>query len=57
MIRQKLNPISKKPAGEPMSLASVRFSGPGVSLIAVSRDRIFFNTSEVHSNVWRTPIE
>jgi WD40-like Beta Propeller Repeat len=57
VIRQKLDPISKKPAGEPMPLASVRFSGPGVSLIAVSRDRIFFNTSEVHSNVWRTPIE
>ncbi len=57
LIRQKLDPISKKPAGEPMQLASIRFSSPGVSLTAVSRDRIFFNTSEIHSNVWRTPIE
>jgi Tol biopolymer transport system component len=57
VIRQKLDPITKTRLGEPMKLASVRFSGTGVRLIAVSRDRLFFNTSEVHSNVWSTPIE
>ena len=57
LIRQKLDPASKKPSGDLVQLTSIPFSGPGVSLISVTRDRVFYNTSEVRSNVWMTNIE
>ena len=57
LIRQKLDLVSKTPIGDPMKLISVPYSGSGIPLIDVSRDRVFFNTSEVHSNVWMTRLE
>jgi Tol biopolymer transport system component/DNA-binding winged helix-turn-helix (wHTH) protein len=60
LMRRKLDPISKMPVSDPVQLFSVPFSSPGVggvALISVSRDRIFFNTSEVHSNLWMSNIE
>jgi Tol biopolymer transport system component len=57
LMRQKLDPDSKRPSGDAVQLAPIPFSGAGVSLISVTRDRLFFNTSEVRSNVWMTNIE
>jgi hypothetical protein len=57
LIRQKLDTSTRKPSGDPVQLTTIPFSGPGVSLISVSRDRVFYNTSEVRSNVWMTNIE
>ena len=57
LMRQKLDPDSKRPSGDAVQLAPIPFSGAGVSLISVTRDRVFFNTSEVRSNVWMTNID
>jgi serine/threonine protein kinase len=57
LIQQKLDPVNKKPAGDPVQLTSVPFSSGDVSLISVTRDRLFFNTREVRSNVWMTNVE
>ena len=54
VVRQKLDSVTKKPMGEPAKIASAPFSGPGQFIISVSRDRLFFNTDEIRSNVWTT---
>jgi hypothetical protein len=52
LLRQKLEPATKRPLGEPVSLAqipSVFSRGAPINLVCVSRDRVFFNTYEVRS--------
>jgi serine/threonine protein kinase len=57
IVRQKLDPASKRPMGEPAKIASAPFSGPGQFIIGVTRDRLFFNTDEIRSNIWMTRLE
>ena len=60
LLRQKLEPATKRPLGEPVSLAqipSVFSRAAPINLVCVSRDRVFFNTYEVRSNVWMTRLE
>ena len=60
LLRQKLEPATKRPLGEPVSLAqipSVFSRAAPINVVCVSRDRVFFNTYEVRSNVWMTRLE
>ena len=65
LVRQALDPASKRPRGVPARLApvqvfptSVAYSiGAPTSVLAVSSTRVFFNAIEVRSNVWMTSIE
>jgi Tol biopolymer transport system component len=57
LVKQKLDPATKRPLEEPTPLARVEFSGGGTNIISVTRDRVFFNTDEVRSNIWMTRLE
>ena len=57
LVKQKLDPATKRALEEPMRLAQVEFAGAGQNLVAVSRDRVFFNTDDVRSNIWMTRLE
>ena len=63
LVRQALDPVSRRPIGEPVRLAAIRNFPLSVfyislqSLITVTRDRVFFNTAEIRSNVWLTRIQ
>jgi len=57
VVRQRLDPVTKNPIGPPAKIASAPFSGPGQFIITVSRDRLFFNTDEIRSNIWMTRLE
>jgi Tol biopolymer transport system component len=57
LICQKLDPATKKPSGSVVELATIPFSGIGTGLLTVSRGHVFFNTTELRSNVWMTRIK
>jgi len=57
LVKQKLDPAGKRPVGGPLKVASLPFSGPGEFMIGVTRDRLFFNTDEIRSNIWMTRLE
>ncbi|MGH9387305.1 MAG: hypothetical protein ACRD2N_23805 [Vicinamibacterales bacterium] len=63
IVRQRLDPVTKRPISDPIPLASVLNVPPSVLniglqyVITVTRDRLFYNTAEIRSNVWMTRIE
>jgi serine/threonine protein kinase/Tol biopolymer transport system component len=65
LVRQELDPATKQPRGEPVSLEPVQvfpasianLIGASNSVVGVSRTRVFYNSTEVRSNVWMTSIE
>jgi Tol biopolymer transport system component len=57
VVSQKLDSLTKKPLGQPAKIASAPFSGPGQFIISVSRDRLFFNTDEIRSNIWMARLD
>src|SRR5262249_14748530 len=57
LVKQRLDATTKRALEGPVQLASVEFAGTGQNLVAVTRDRVFFNTNEVRSNIWMTPFE
>jgi Tol biopolymer transport system component len=57
LVRQRLDPATKRPLEEPIQLAQVEFSGNVQNIVTVTRDRVFFNTDEVRSNIWMTRLE
>ena len=57
LMKQKLDPATKHPMGDPVKVAKAPFSGPGQFLITVTRDRLFYNTDEIRSNIWMTKLE
>lgn len=62
LIRQALDSATGRPTGEPVSMAHLQVLptqilysvGSPNSTVAVSRDRVFFNTVEVRGNIWMT---
>ena len=59
LVKQKIDPATKRPVGEVMRLVRVR-QPDDLSVIAtvtVTRERVFFNTVEMHGNLWATKIE
>ena len=59
LVKQKVDPTTKRPLGEPMQLARVRQADDlsVICVITVTHDRVFFNTVDTHANVWMTQIE
>ena len=57
LVKRKLDPASKRPVGEPVKVVSLPFSGAGEFMISVTRDRLFFHTDEIRSNIWMTRLE
>jgi Tol biopolymer transport system component len=58
LVKQRVDPVNKRPMGELMRLATVRQPDASIfSIVTVTRDRVFFNTLERHSNLWMTQIE
>jgi serine/threonine protein kinase/Tol biopolymer transport system component len=60
---QRLDPDTKRPAGEPLSIQHFHSRGLswknlhlGAPTIAVARDRIVFNLGELTGNVWMTDL-
>jgi len=53
----KLDRATKRALEEPVQLAQVEISGNVQNIVAVTRDRVFFNTDEVRSNLWMTRLE
>jgi Tol biopolymer transport system component len=62
IVRHRLDPATKMPAGEPVTLASVQNIPPSVfniglqNVLAVTKDRVFYNAADIRSNVWSTHI-
>jgi hypothetical protein len=64
LVRQALDASSMRPSGEPMIIAPVQlfpivvaYSVGGTnSVLGVTRDRVFFNTTDVRSNIWMTTL-
>jgi Tol biopolymer transport system component len=57
LVKQKLDPATKRPLEKPLQLAQVEISGNVQNIVAVTRDRVFFNTDEIRSNIWMTRLE
>ena len=59
LVKQKIDPTTKRPLGEPMQLARVRQADDlsVICVVTVTHDRVFFNTVETHATVWMTQIE
>jgi Tol biopolymer transport system component len=63
IVRQRLDASTKRPIGAPVPLATVLNVPPSILniglqyVITVTRDRLFYNTAEIRSNVWMTRIE
>jgi Tol biopolymer transport system component len=57
LVKQKLNPDTKRTVEEPLQLAQVEISGNVQNIVSVTRDRVFFNTDEIRSNIWMTRLE
>jgi Tol biopolymer transport system component len=63
LVRQPLDPKTKRPVGVSASLAGVQNIPQSVfniglqNVLTVTRDRLFYNTAEVRANVWTTRIE
>jgi len=57
LVKQKLDPATKRPLEKPLQLAQVETSGNVQNIVAVTRDRVFFNTNEIRSNIWMTRLE
>ena len=62
LVRQMLNPLSKHVVGNPVRLATVQLFpttlsysfGASASIVEVTKDRVYFNTIDLRSNVWMT---
>ena len=60
LVRQPLDPATKRPVGALARVAALQVIPPSlanalgapISTVAVSRDRVFYNTVEVRGNVW-----
>ena len=60
LFSQKLDASTMRPIGQPVDIAQLPVFPSGaapVSVVSVARDRLFFNTYEVRSNVWMTRME
>jgi Tol biopolymer transport system component len=62
LLRQRIDPSTMRPTGPPAVLALVENVPQSVfnlqlqNVVTVTRDRVFFNTSELRSNVWATTL-
>ena len=58
IVRHRLDPATKMPTGEPVTLASVQNIPPSVfniglqTVLAVTKDRVFYNNADIRSNIW-----
>jgi hypothetical protein len=63
LVRQAVDVKARKAIGSPVHVANVQNIPQSVfniglqNVLTVTRDRVFFNTAEVRSNVWMTKIE
>ena len=63
LVRQALDPVTKRPIKEPVPLTTITairvglLPAPIVNLISVTKDHVFFNLGEAHGNVWVTRLE
>jgi Tol biopolymer transport system component len=59
LVKQKVDPATKQPRGNPVRLATVRQSADLsiICTVTVTNDRVFFNTADTRSNVWARKIE
>jgi hypothetical protein len=63
LVRQRVELEARKAVGSPVHVANVQNIPQSVfniglqNVLTVTRDRVFFNTAEVRSNVWMTRIE
>jgi predicted Ser/Thr protein kinase len=65
LVRQALDPLSKRPVGELIRLAVVQAFPTGVQysvgaspvLVDISRDRVYFSTVDLRSTIWLTSIQ
>ena len=63
LVRHAMDPITKRPVSAPVVLSTVStdrtslLPGPIVNLVSVTRDRVFFNLTEAHGNIWLTRLE
>jgi eukaryotic-like serine/threonine-protein kinase len=57
LVKQKLDPTTKRTLEQPLQLAQVEISGNVQNIVTVTRDRVFFNTDEIRSNIWVTRLE
>jgi Tol biopolymer transport system component len=65
LVRQDVDSATKHPVGAAVRLASVQIFptalaysvGASNSTIDVSHDRVFFNTTDVRSNIWMTSVK
>jgi Tol biopolymer transport system component len=57
LVKQKLDPATKRTLEQPLQLAQVEISGNVQNIVTVTRDRVFFNTDEIRSNIWVTRLE
>jgi len=65
LVRQTLAPATKQPLGEPARITAIQVFpttlsysfGASASIIDVTRDRVYFNTIDLRSNVWLTGVK
>ena len=63
LVRQAVDPATKRPVSAPVTLSTLSAIRAGllpvsvVNLISVTRDRVFFNLVEARGNVWLTRLE
>jgi Tol biopolymer transport system component/tRNA A-37 threonylcarbamoyl transferase component Bud32 len=62
LVRQQLDPVTRRTVEPPLPLAIVQtipsglFLVPTVNTLSVTRDRLFFNNIDAHSNIWMTTL-
>src|SRR3954451_520366 len=64
LVRQALDPVMKRPTGEPTRITTVQVFpttlsysfGASAPIIEVTRDRVYFNTIDLRSNAWLTAV-
>jgi hypothetical protein len=60
LVRQSLDPTTKRPSGDPIPLAPVLNIPQGVfnialqNVVSVTEEHVFYNTAELRANVWMT---
>jgi Tol biopolymer transport system component len=63
LVRQRIDASTRQPLGDPQPLAAILnipqtvFNIALQYVVTVSKDRVFFNTAEIRSNVWMTKVE
>ena len=62
LVRQQLDPVTRRTVEQPVLLAIVQtipsglFLTPTVHILSVTRDRVFFNNIDARSNIWTTTL-